>query len=63
MIRILKRRKITDSVLTEELLQRIKEVVLLLEKDRTGLKKILIVFEKDATYVKVYEDTRGWAND
>jgi len=63
MIRILKRRKITDSVLTEELLQRIREVVLLLEKDRTGLKKILIVFEKDATYVKVYEDTRGGVND
>jgi len=49
------KRKTSDSVVTNELLERIKEVVIMLEKDRTGLKQIKIYYTNNCTYVKVIE--------
>jgi hypothetical protein len=49
------KRKVSGSVITGEMVERIKEVVTMLEKDRTGLKEIRIYYTKECTYVKVIE--------
>jgi hypothetical protein len=49
------KRKTSDSVVTEDLLERVKDVVMMLEKDRTGLKQIKIYYTNNCTYVKVIE--------